>query len=71
MPWLVSLAIAAALSYATTAMVAGAPSRATADGLVYSEVCAGAPDRMLVYAVTTHRVPASISPECEVATLQR
>jgi hypothetical protein len=64
LPWLASVFISACLTYSLTAMVAGAQSPAVqAESL--SVVCGTPDDRMLVYAVTTHRVPAPAGGGCQ------
>jgi hypothetical protein len=66
LPWLAVLAISASAGYGLTVAVAGAESAAgrgeivtTAfDGSVSSDRCDTTYDSMLVYAITTHRIPA-------------
>ena len=65
MPWLTSLAVSAVLAYSLTTVAASAPAVAV-DTPVYSDTCAGTDDRLLAYAVSTHRVPANVNPTCEV-----
>lgn len=65
LPWLASLLISASIVYSLTAMVAGAQT--TVDQTLFSTAaCNQSDDRMLAYAVTTHRVPAGAG-RCGVA----
>jgi hypothetical protein len=64
LPWLASLVISACIAYSMTAMVAGAQSsraEAALDNSLTTAACASTDDRMLAYAVSTHRVPAATS----------
>jgi hypothetical protein len=65
LPWLASLLISASIVYALTAMAAGA--QPAVDQPRFSTAMCGQPeDRMLAYAVTTHRVPPAAA-RCGVA----
>jgi hypothetical protein len=63
-PFLASTAFAAALAYMMTTVVASAPVRQVPTSVVISDMCVKGADPMLVYAVTTHRVPADIMGGC-------
>jgi hypothetical protein len=65
LPWLASLLFAAGLTYGL-GNVAASAALLPEEPAAYSETCAGAADRMLVYAVSTQRVPATISAECRL-----
>jgi hypothetical protein len=64
LPWLVSVFLAIWFTYVLAGTAASAPSSPKPS--VFSDTCTAAADPMLVYAVSTHRVPATVSADCRV-----
>ncbi len=58
LPWLATFAISASIAYAMTAAIAGAETPVI-ETAIASPTCDPSDNPMLVYAVTTQRIPAS------------